>query len=70
LYHVRALCQTGSARLIRGKLPEKIDGEPKHSFSPLGPEKRSPIEELTKLVAAQCAAMEKMAAAITKLAGK
>lgn len=62
LHWCKRLVEDSCARVLRGKLPDKIDGEPKE-LSPLGPRKPSQIQELTKAFERQSAALERQAAA-------
>jgi len=54
LYWLQRAAESGLARVVSGKLPEKIDGEPRKNFITAEPEK-GPLDKLTAAIEAQTA---------------
>lgn len=69
LYWMRRAVESGLARVVKGKLPDKIDGEPRKDFINAPPDP-SATDKLTKTLEAQTNAFNRLAAAIEKLASK
>lgn len=53
--------ESGIAKVVKGKLPEKIDGEPKRNFLFADP-KPSPVDKLTAAIERQSVLFEKLLA--------
>jgi len=66
LFWMRRTVEAGVARVVRGKLPETVEGEPRRHFvlNAPGP---SANDKLTAALDRQTAAFEALTAAITKL---
>ncbi len=67
LHWARRLVQGGSAKVLRGMLPDDNGGDPQVAFSPVGPSKPGPMAQMAKLIERQSAALERQAAAFEKL---
>ena len=62
----RRMIEGGCAKVLSGKLPDTIEGEPQE-LSPLSTRRPSQMQELTKAFDRQSAALERQAAAFEKL---
>ncbi len=66
LAHMKALVQSGLARVVEGKVPDKIDGKPKKSF--VTNDEPDPEEQLRATVAENSEVMKECVVAIKQLA--
>lgn len=62
LFYLKGLVETGVAKLVSGKLPEKIDGTPQTRFH--SSEQPDPIDKLTAAIERQCELTAKLLATL------
>lgn len=65
LHHIKCAVEAGVAKVISGKLPEKIEGNPRKHFR--GKERKSETTHLAESIDRQTAAFERLAGAMEKL---